>query len=195
MSLGTYAELLEAVASYADRDDLEDVFPIFVRNVESVLNKRLDDPDQEVSVTLTGNGADLPADFGAMVSIGTAYNQPLTPITNSTYAALMPVSGTPRYYTIRENKVYYAPGSANPLLVYRRSIPPLTSANNTNWLLDRAPEVYFRGVMFEEATWERDPEAAAGWKVLFEEAVSDLMGDAAKRKWGAGPIAPRIRRT
>lgn len=195
MSVANFPELLSAVASYADRDDLAPVFPIFLRNVESTLNKRLDDPEMEVAVPLIGDGAALPSDYGSMVSIGTADGGTLTPITNAAYAALRPGAGTPRYYTIRERAIYYYPGAANATLVYRRSIPALTADSPTNWLLERAPEVYFRGAMFEEATWERDTEAAAGWKALFEEAVSDLLGDAAKRKWGTGALAPRLRRT
>lgn len=195
MVLSTYIELLEAVASYADRDDLAAAFPIFLRNVESTLNKRLDDPEMEVSTTLTGDGAALPADFGAMVSIGTTDGNPLNQMGNAEYASLRPSSGTSRFYTIQNGSVRYYPGSANVTLVYRRTIPALSEDNATNWLLERAPEVYFRGAMFEEATWERDTEAAAGWKALFEESISDLVSDATDRKWGAGIIAPRIRRS
>lgn len=195
MTIATYSELLAAVAAYADRDDLATVFPMFLKKIEATLNRRLDDPDMEVSVTLTGDGADLPADYGSMVSLGTADDNRLTAISNQDYAPLQPISGTSRFYTIREGKVYYAPGAANPTLVYRRTVPPLTSTDTTNWLLTRAPDVYFNGAMFEQCLWERDVQAAQGWKALFEEAVDELMTDGSRRKWGAGPIAPLIRRT
>lgn len=191
----SYADLLEDVSDTLDRDDVETRLPRWLKLVEARLNRLLDDPDMEVSVTLTGDGADLPADFGSMVSIGTAYNQPLSPMSNTEYAALLPQSGVSRFYTIREGKVYYAPGAANPTLVYRRSIPPLTAADDSNWLLERAPDLYFYGTLLQAEAWDVNTEAAAGWKALWDEAIDELRADGAKRKWGAGPIAPRIRRT
>lgn len=113
---------------------------------------------------------------------------------NVEYAAIRPISGTSRFYTIREGKVFYAPGSANPTLVYRRTIPPLTEDDDTNWLLDRAPDVYFYGVLLQANAWDVDNEAAAGWKALWDEAIGELRSDGARRKWGAGPLSPRIRR-
>lgn len=189
-----YADLLEDVSDTLDRDDVEERLPRWLKLVEARLNRLLDDPDMEVSTTLTGDGVSLPADFGAMVSIGTAYNQPLKPMSNEEYAAILPASGTSRHYTIRERKVYYVPGSANVTLVYRRTIPPLTETDDTNWLLDRAPDLYFYGVLLQATAWDADTEQARGWKVLFDEAIEELRADGAKRKWGAGPIAPRIRR-
>lgn len=190
-----YADLLADVEDTLDRDDVASRLPSWLRLVEARLNRLLDDPDMEASVTLTGDGADLPDDFGSMVSIGTAYNQPLSPMSNVEYAALLPVSGTSRAYTIRENKVYYAPGSVNPTLVYRRQIPPLTDTDDTNWLLERAPDLYFYGALLQAEAWNVNDEAAAGWKAMWDEAIAELRIDGTRRKWGAGPIAPRIRRT
>lgn len=193
MSIATYSELLADVESYADRSDFP--FASFLAKVEATVNRRLRDPNMETSVTLTGDGADLPADFGEMISIGTADGHPLSLMANGEYAALLPSSGISRYYTIREGGIYYYPGSANVTLVYRRRVPALTEASPTNWLLSLAPDVYSRGCMFEECVWERDTQAAQGWKALFDEAIDEMISDGLKRKWGAGPIAPRIRRT
>lgn len=189
-----YADLLADVEDTLDRDDLDTRLPRWLKLVEARLNRLLDDPAMEVTATLTGDGAALPADFGAMVSIGTADGNALTPMSNAEYAAIRPQSGTSRYYTIREGRIYYVPGSANVTLVYRRSIPPLTSAATTNWLLDRAPDVYFYGVLLQALAWDVDSDAAANWKALWDEAIAELRSDGARRKWGMGPIAPRIMR-
>lgn len=195
MSIATYSELVTAIGDWLDRDDLATRAPDFIRLAESRLNRLLEDPDMEVSVTLTGDGADLPADFGAMVSIGTADYNSLTPISNAEYAALLPSSGVSRYYTIRENKVYYAPGSVNPTLVYRRTIPGLSDSVTTNWLLDRAPDCYLYGSLIQASAFLSEDERLPLWKGAFDEAIGELIVDGTKRKWGAGPIAPRIRRT
>jgi hypothetical protein len=189
-----YADLLEDVEDTLDRDDVATRLPRWLKLVESRLNRLLDDPDMEVSTTLTGDGASLPADFGAMVSIGTADGNRILPMGSSEYAAILPASGISRYYTIREGKVYYTPGSANVTLVYRRSIPPLTEADDSNWLLERAPDLYLYGVLLQAEAWDANNEQAVGWKSLFDEAIDELRGDGARRKWGVGPISPRLRR-
>lgn len=189
-----YADLLADVEDTLDRDDLATRLPRWLRLVEARLNRLLQDPDMEVATTLTGDGANLPADFGEAISLGTADGNTLKPMGNQEYAAILPQSGTSRYFTIREGKVYYVPGSANATLVYRRSIPPLTEADDTNWLLERAPDVYFYGVLLQANAWNVDNDAAAGWKALWDEAIAELRSDGARRKWGPGAIAPRIRR-
>jgi hypothetical protein len=189
-----YADLLEDVEDTLDRDDVATRLPRWLKLVEARLNRLLDDPEMEVSAPLTGDGVSLPADFGAMVSIGTADGHPLRPMGAAEYASILPASGISRYYTIREGKVYYVPGSANVTLVYRRSIPPLTEADDTNWLLERAPDLYLYGVLLQAEAWDANNEQAVGWKSLFDEAIDELRTDGARRKWGVGPIAPRLRR-
>lgn len=200
MAISTYTELLAAVASYADRDDLEPVFGTFTGNVEATLNRRLEDPDQELfsTSTATGNYTALPADFGSMVSVSTGTGQPLRAMSSSEYAGLdEAIVGTERFYTITDGSIAFYPrnSTATITMVYRRTIPALTAAAPTNWLLTRAPDVYLYGTLFEESIWERDTQAAQQWKALLESAVTELMSDGARRKWGAGAIAPRVRRT
>jgi hypothetical protein len=100
--------------TWLDRDDLDADVDTFIQLTEARLNRLLEDPDMEVSTTLTGDGASLPVDFGSMVSIGTADGYPLAQMGNEEYSAIRPISGISRYYTIRAGKIYYVPGSANP---------------------------------------------------------------------------------
>lgn len=186
--------LIDALGDWLDRDDLDTKADTFIALTEARLNRLLEDPDMEVSTTLTGDGASLPADFGSMVSIGTADGYPLAQMGNQEYAAIRPISGVSRYYTIKAGKVYYVPGSANPTLIYRRRIPALTSSNTTNWLLDRAPDAYLYGCLVQAFGWDQDDDRVGGWKAMFDEAINELRIDGLRRKWGAGPIAPRIRR-
>ena len=192
--MDTYSALLVAVGRWLDRDDLDAQVPDFIRLTEAQLNRRLSDPEMEVSTTLTGDGALLPDDFGEMVSIGTADGYRLTPMSNTEYSAIMPSSGKSAFYTIREGRVYYNAGAVNPVLVYRRSIPPLTATNSSNWLLLRAPDVYLYGALLQASAFLVEDERIPLWKSAFEEAVVQLQADGARRKWGAGTIAPRIAR-
>ena len=200
MSIATYAELLAATAAYTDRDDLATVFPYFLRKVEATLNRRLEDPDMELisTATATGEYTALPSDFGSMVSVTTSSGYPLRAMGSVEYAGLdATLTGIERFYVIVDGSIgFYPRDTTAPIrMVYRRTIPALTSIATTNWLLTRAPDVYHYGALFEQAIWDRDDKAAQGWKALFEQAVTELIVDGTRRKWGAGPISPRIRRT
>lgn len=191
----SYADLLVDVSDTLDRDDVESRFPRWVKRVEERLNTLLSDPDMEVSITISASGSSLPADFGEIVSIGTADGNPLTRMGDQEHAALRPQSGTPRFYVIQEGKIYFFPGSAVAFIVYRRSVPPLTAANDSNWLLERASRLYFYGILLEANAWDANTEVAVLWKEMWDEAIGEMIKDGVRRKWGAGPISPRIRRS
>lgn len=192
--ISDYASLVTEIGEWLDRDDLTLRIPTFIQLTEKRLNKILDDPDMEIVTTLSGDGAALPDDYGSMVSIGTADGNQLRAMSNTEYASVLPQSGIPRYYTIREGRIYYVPGAATVTLVYRRSIPPLTVAAPENWLIARAPECYLYGALLAATVFLHEDERIGVWKSAWEEAIAELRMDGTRRKWGAGPTAARIRR-
>ena len=199
MSLDTYTGLLGEVADYLDRTDLTAKIPTYIRLTEARLNRLLEDPDMEVisSATAAGEYTALPADFGSMVSISTG-DGALTRIGSVEFAALdRTITGTPRFYTITDRALSFAPFDlTTPItLIYRRTIPALTATATTNWLLTRAPDLYLYGSLVQASAYLDDENKVGLWKGAFDEAIEELRRDASRRKWGAGPIAPRIRRT
>jgi hypothetical protein len=132
----TYSGLTAKLETWLDRDDLDADVDTFIQLTEARLNRLLEDPDMEVSTTLTGDGASLPADFGSMVSIGTADGYPLAQMGNEEYSAIRPCRAFRAITRSAPARFTTCPGSANPTLIYRRKIPALTSTNTTNWLLD-----------------------------------------------------------
>ena len=59
---------------------------------------------------------------------------------------------------------------------------------------DERYELYLDGVLVQAFGWDNADDRGAGWKGIFEEAIGELRQDAARRKWGAGTLAPRIMR-
>lgn len=193
----TRDELLENLSEWVDRDDLDSKFDTFVVLTEARLNRVLEDPEMEVVVdtTATGDYTALPADYGSMVSVSTGDGR-LSQVGQVEFATFDTTAGTPRYYTIVDGSIgFYPRNTTTPIrLTYRRRIPALTEDNQTNWLLTLAPDVYFYGCLVQAFGWDTDDDRVAGWKAMFDETLGELRADAVKRKWGAGPIAPRIRR-
>lgn len=200
MTVETFSELSTEIAAWLDRDDLTDRIPTFIRMVEARLNRLLDDPNMEVAATVAASGpiTTLPSDFGSLVSISTSNADRLQLMGPVEFAGLdRTLSGSPRYYTITGTGVSFAPDNSSAIIsiVYRRNIPALTAANPTNWLLTRAPDVYLYGALMQAEGFETDDSRVSGWKAFYDEAVDELRADGAMRKWGAGPLSPRIRRT
>jgi len=199
MSIATYSDMVTAVGDWLDRSDLVARVPDFLRLTESRLNRLLDDPDMEVTETFaaTGEFTALPLDFGEMVSISAGYG-PLAQVGPVEFAGYdRTISGDPRVYSIVNRAIAFAPANATVsiTLVYRRSIPALTSINTTNWLLTRAPDIYLYGALVQASAFLAEDDRVGLWKSAFDEAIAELKTDAMRRKWGSGPIAPRIRRT
>lgn len=191
--------LIAAIVDWLDDPNLEAKAPIFIQLTESRLNRLLDDPDMEVISTATASGdyTALPSDFGEMVSINTGEG-PLAQMGPVEFSGLdHTITGSPRFYSIVNRSIAFAPanGTASIEMVYRRRIPALTDANPTNWLLERAPDAYLYGCLVQAEGFNADDERVDGWKNSFDEAIAELRIDATRRKYGSGPLGPRIRRT
>jgi hypothetical protein len=192
-----YDGLVAKLETWLDRDDLDADVDTFIQLTEARLNRLLDDPEMEVTTETAASGdyTALPADFGSMVSISTGDGQ-LKQVGTVEFSTFDSTSGIPRYYTIQDGSIGLYPrnSTATIRMVYRRRIPALTSGSPTNWLLTLAPDVYLYGCLVQAFGWDQDDDRVGGWKSLFDEAVAELRSDGARRKWGPGPIAPRIRR-
>lgn len=195
--ISNYSELVTAVGDWLDRDDLAARSATFIQLAESRLNRLLDDPNMEVTLSgaATSDATPLPADFGSMVSISTGHGilEAMGSVESAGYPAL---SGDPRAYAVVNNSLVFAPRNVTTpyTLVYRRRIPALTEAIQVNWLLTLAPDVYLYGALLQAEAFLSEDSRIALWKTAFDEAIGELITDGARRKWGAGPIAPRIRR-
>jgi len=199
MSLATHADLIAAIGDWLDRSDLATRAADFIRLTEARLNRLLDDPEMEVvsESVATGTSTALPADFGEMVSISVGGGA-LASMGPVEFAGIdSSVSGSPRFYNIVNRAISFAPANSTAAIrmIYRRNIPALTAAAPTNWLLTRAPDVYLYGALVQASAFLAEDERVGLWKNAFDEAVSELRSDGMRRKWGAGPLAPRIRRT
>lgn len=190
--------LIDAVMDWLDDPNLESRVPTFIQFAEARLNRLLDDPDMEVisQATAISDYTALPDDFGEMISITTGDGalQAMGPVEFS--GIDHSISGTPRFYSIVNRSISFAPSNTTaPItMVYRRRIPALTEDNTTNWLLDRAPDAYLYGCLVQAAGFNVEVETISGWKSALDEAIAELRMDGNRRKYGSGPLAPRIRR-
>ncbi len=197
MTIATYAELLTEFEAYLNRTDFSTRFPTFVRLVESDVQKTLnDEPDMFLRTTLTTTGrfTALPADFGAMIAVH-AGDYRLNSTTAADFTAYDDISGIPTVFSIIGTDLALAPSSTGAAvsLVYKRDIPALTVSNTTNWLLSAAPEIYLYGTLLHASAFGWDDARIPMWQAAYADAVETLRIDGERRRWGAAPLAPRIR--
>jgi hypothetical protein len=101
-------------------------------------------------ITLEDGRGELPADFLAMkrVVVSTGVPYVLDYAEPSTYGPSAPIEEGTQFYTIVGREIRARTASTLTILYYAK-IPPLTSVENTNWLLTKAPDIYLYGTILE----------------------------------------------
>ena len=107
----------------------------------------------------------LPADFQSMrrVRLSSVAGKPCLSFKSGTQLdeyrfGISNIAGQPRYFTVFADEIELAPtpdAACTVEMVYRRSIPPL-SANDPNWLLTLAPDLYLYGALLESAPYIKE---------------------------------------
>lgn len=100
----------------------------------------------------------------------------------------------PAYFTIMGGEIELAPTPDQNYMVemvYRKNIPAL-AANDTNWLLDLAPDFYLYGALMEAAPYMKNDERIATWAAGLTSAITDINKLALTSAFNAGPMQVRV---
>lgn len=154
-----------------------------LRRSESYLRVVTKHPASERTVLLpiVDGIATLPADFLEMRLIsGTKTYKPVAPM------AANLTEDEVGYYREGNNLVFVGEPDAEVALLYHFAFADLT-ADQTNWLFDRFPNVYIACVMKFFEQWQRNAEGVAIEDAALKEALSVVAEDA-RRSRITGPI-------
>eukprot|EP01031_Cornospumella_fuschlensis_P047079 gene47079-57655_t len=98
-------------------------------------------------------------------------------------------SGIPAGYAIIGGNITVAPKADGDLTVtYYGKIPSLTAAAPTNWLLDKAADVYLYALVTEIAIWAKDFDGAQAAQQLMSLALSGLSIQDERARWGNAQV-------
>lgn len=130
------------------------------------------------TLTLDANGeATLPADYQGWKRLQGAQGGRTIDVASATPEELLdhyplgPSGGdAPCRFTIEEGKVRVRPSSTGMevTLYYYASIPSLSDAEPTNWLLTLCPGIYLAGAMVEAWMFFDNAEAVAPWEAQWQ---------------------------
>jgi hypothetical protein len=76
-------------------------------------------------------------------------------------------------------------------MIYRANLPPLSAANESNWLLAFAPDAYLYGVLMEAAPYLADDDRIGVWAAGVQSAFADLNALNDTAEFNAGPLVIR----
>lgn len=190
MAITTYAELCTAVANWLARDDLTDRIPEFITLAEAKFNRELRCSQMETRATATVNTASdepefvtLPGDFQTMrrVRLSSVTGKPSLQFISQQHAddiryCSRDITGQPEYFTVFGDEMELLPTPNDDYvveMVYRAKLDALSS-NNTNWLLDTAPDAYLYGALLEAAPYTKEDERINTWVGGLKLAIDGL---------------------
>ncbi len=202
-----YGELKEAVAAYMHRKDLTDQIPLFIELTESRVNTALRALEIEgyAALSMTANPFPLPDDYNDMSAITSPVDRgprPLERVNAARMARLQSVSanqgGGPRWFTVQAQELTVWPfvigtddqGEDVPVeveLEYWRRLPALVNDIDTNDVLDRWPQLYLYGSLYEAYKFTESPDKANPALGIFTSEIGEANANAASAKWGVAP--------
>jgi hypothetical protein len=206
-----YASLQSAVIEYLARDQdatLIARIPTFIQLAEAKFNRQLFVRQMEQRATaLVDSGSSepefisLPADFQSMrrVRLSSVTGKPCLAFKSGTQLdeyrfGISDVAGQPRYFTLFGDEIELAPtpdAAYTIEMVYRRNVPPL-AANDPNWLLSLAPDLYLYAALLESAPYIKEDGRIQTWGLGFSSALSDLNNLGLTSTFNAGPMTVRV---
>jgi len=185
MALSTYSELKDSVANWADRADLNQFIPDFIRLAEARLNRnlRLRKMEAKYYANTIGGQANyiLLAGYIQMreFRLNTTPTRSLQYITPEIYESWNFVgSGMPKFYTVIANELRLGrvpDGEYEMEMLFWKQIPALTDAAPTNWMLRENPDIYLYGALMELEPFIQNDARMQLWATGYDRAVSDLQ--------------------
>ena len=154
------------------------------------------------TTTIDGAAITLPDGFIDMIRlqvIGTPINAPnqrldyVSPSEAAKLDATTSTSGIARNYTVIAGQIIitpqkWAPTGATLELVYNSFTKLADASGNTNWLLQKYPNLYLYGSLMQAAAYIDDDNAVGKWKAGRDEAMAKLALTEKRRKLGGSPL-------
>ena len=202
MSLDNYDGLKSEVAGWLNRTDLAPVIPTFVRLLEAQVERIL--RTREMLVRAEGALSDefttLPQDFLALehiVLVGVQNPQPLQWVPMNQINALQAEStaGTPTHYSIIGDEIELSPLPSAEIvaqIAYYRKIPKLSDSVQTNWVLERHPDLYLYGTLMQAAPYLNNDQRISTWTTALAAILEDIRLADERAIRGGAPLKMRF---
>jgi len=182
LSFDSYSGLLAAIANWTERHDLTDHIPDFIRLAEAQINcvLRVHQMEARETVSVSAEYLALPATYldGLTIRLSDGASVwSLDPAPRELLDSAGVQPGRPRAFSIVGNDIQFYPApdqTYTARLTHYGTIPPLTEANPSNWLLEGRPDAYLYGTLLQAAVYLVDSGLAATASDGFNNALAGV---------------------
>lgn len=187
--IATYTDLVTAVKAELDEGTIADSQVLeFVQRFEARLNRILRVPDMEKigSVAVASGSGELPIDFLEMRRVYDSANVMLPGVEPTVWIEAL--AGHEKVHCLAAGALKIAPASDETVnIVYYGKIPALNIDQQSNWLLESHPDIYFYGVLVLFCSHIANDDGVAKYKAALDEALGELIDAGNRRRFG-GPV-------
>lgn len=194
MALANYTDLQASVIAWSNRGDakFQGQVPDFIRLGEGRIFRKLRLSGMITTASLASvvNAREiaLPADwleFKAIRAQGISLEfKPAGLI----YAMDQAIDNTVYGIEGRNLVLGDLPSTTYPVSARYYARPAPLATTPTNWVMDNAPTLYLYAALIEGAIWRKDPNDAARYGVLLEQAIDDLRVEDEKATSSGSPL-------
>jgi hypothetical protein len=201
----TYEKLLELIANFLGRNDMNERIPDFVRLVEADLSRGLNLREQETQKSGVfieeQDYLDMPADLQIPrhLRIDTDPIRMVSIVSMDKFTGVRENAGNlgfpfPLAATMVGDRLYLAPGPKGAdayTLFYLGRLLSLSSSNTTNRILKDAPDALLYGALMHSAPYIGDDERLPLWGTLYGQAKEDYRRFEWRSRTSGGPLRVR----
>lgn len=201
MPLSNYGELKASIADFLNRNDLTAQIPDFIRLFESRANDRVRVRQGLLRTTLvlTGQFTAAPEGLEEIESCWIPSPYKKIGVITTLQAAeererTADATGPLENVSVVGNEVeaFPTPSADTTLsLVYFQTVPPLAADEDSNWLLDKYPDLYLYGSLIASAPFLKDDDRLQMWTALHDTRLEEANIAGTRAKLGT----IRVRRT
>lgn len=208
MALATYSDLVNQVRRWTNRSDLEDEdIQSFIQFSGNAANQVLRVPAMEFSEILTvseGGKVTIPFDFLEMRAMTAFWNDeegvPLERIAWDQFVNYRnnEDGDRPRFFSRQGPYIWLTPEPAPGTKVtihYYRSMPDISTTEQTNWLLDLSPMGYLYGALHYAHLFLLDEDRAEYWNKKYSAELERIQNLADSSEYKGSSLTVRLRDT
>lgn len=211
----SYDTLVATIADWLNRQDLTAAIPSYIALAEAEVNAddrfRVLHSVVRATAQISPAQADangnfylpLPADYISMQNLRVLEAPPPGRIDLVTQTQMDDLrqkfqgADVPKYYAVLSTEMELLPAPDRQYtaqMVYYGKVPPLSSANQTNWLLQNYPNIYLYGTLLQAAPYLKDDTRIATWTTLYEKAANNIDVSSDRGQFSGSTMKMRTRR-
>lgn len=181
MAFTNYGGLKAEIAQWLQRNDLTLPISSFVDLATARLTRQLRVPqmEQQATTTITGEWTALPSDFVAMRYVELENGTRLRHYPPDRFAIEVETKNQPYIpiYMIGDMSLRVFPLQTSTVvdLLYYRTVPPLVSDLDSNWVLTQFPNAYLACAMAEGCQFINDYAGMERWEAKAEKALAEIQ--------------------